>query len=76
MIDTLFFVLQIMGIVVLLVWAVIHDQLADGAPTRGPLAFKGGDYTGAGSGQGRRGGRSLTRLRGRANVKKPRSEPE
>ena len=40
MIDTLFFALQIVGIGVLLAWAVIHDKLEEGAPVRGPLAFK------------------------------------
>lgn len=40
MIDTLFFALQIIGIVILLGWAVIHDRVADGGETVGPLAFK------------------------------------
>lgn len=40
MIDTLFFALQIVGIVVLLAWAVLHDRLEPGSPVRGPLAFK------------------------------------
>lgn len=40
MIDTLFFALQIIGVCVLLGWAVIHDKLEDGDPVRGPLAFK------------------------------------
>ena len=40
MIDTLFFALQIVGIVALLGWAVIHDRVADDGETVGPLAFK------------------------------------
>lgn len=40
MIDTLFFILQIIGILVLIGWAVVHDRQAEGTPTRGPLAFK------------------------------------
>jgi hypothetical protein len=40
MIDSLFFILQIVGVVVLIGWAVLHDDLAEGALSRGPLAFK------------------------------------
>ena len=43
MIDTLFFALQIVGIGVVIGWAVVHDRLGDGAPVRGPLAFKQAD---------------------------------
>ncbi len=69
MIDTLFFALQIIGIAILLGWAVIHDRLAEGAATRGPLAFKQNDSVIAESGrdQNKRGG--LTRHRGQANLK-------
>jgi|GEM_PF-5033080 len=40
MIDTLFFALQIIGIVILIGWAVVHDRLSEGALSSGPLAFK------------------------------------
>ena len=40
MIDTLFFALQIAGITVLIGWALMHDRQREGAPTRGPLAFR------------------------------------
>ena len=54
MIDTLFFALQIAGIIVLIGWAVIHDRLREGMPTRGPLAFKqDDDLTGSKSGSRR-----------------------
>lgn len=43
MIDTLFFALQIVGVVILIGWAVVHDRLREGMPTRGPLAFKQDD---------------------------------
>ncbi|MEZ5931844.1 MAG: hypothetical protein R3F54_07840 [Alphaproteobacteria bacterium] len=40
MIDNLFFILQIIGVVILIGWAVVHDKLAEGAASRGPLAFR------------------------------------
>ena len=69
MIDTLFFLLQIIGVIVLIGWAVIHDRLEGGVPTRGPLAFKGEGWPLAEHGQKRRGKGGLTRRRGGANLK-------
>lgn len=40
MIDTLFFLLQLAVLATLLGWACLNDQVEDGAPTRGPLAYK------------------------------------
>lgn len=57
MIDTLFFALQIIGIVTLLGWAVIHDRLAEGSETVGPLAFKPSGERASG---GKRHGRNRT----------------
>ena len=57
MIDTLFFALQIIGIVTLLGWAVIHDRLGEGSETFGPLAFKPSGERASG---GKRHGRNRT----------------
>ena len=69
MIDSLFYALQIVGIVVLVGWAVIHDRLAEGAPTRGPLAYKQDD--GPAAGRSPDGGEKpgLPRHRGGATLK-------
>ena len=40
MIDTLFFALQIVGIGVLLAWAVIHDKLEEGRPGARPARLQ------------------------------------
>ena len=40
MIETLYFVLQFIGVVILLGWAIVNDRVKDGAPVRGPLAYK------------------------------------
>ncbi len=40
MIDSLFFILQVVGIVVILGWVVVQDRLEEGAQSSGPLAFK------------------------------------
>ena len=69
MIDTLFFFLQIVGVIVLIGWVVVHDRLEDGVQTRGPLAFKGEGWPPAGQGRKRRGRGGLTRRRGSANLK-------
>jgi hypothetical protein len=69
MIDTLFFLLQVIGIAVLLGWAVIHDRLADGARSSGPLAFKQTDIGKAADSQGRVRSRGLTSHRRRANLR-------
>jgi hypothetical protein len=40
MIDSLFFILQIIGVSVLLGWALLNDKTPDDGESRGPLAFK------------------------------------
>ena len=72
MIDTLFFVLQLSGIVVLLAWALAHDRLAEGTPTRGPLAFKQHDRNPPERARSRETGVGLTRRRSRSNLEKRR----
>lgn len=69
MIDTLFFALQIIGIAILLGWAVVHDRLKEGAATRGPLAFKQHNSDTAEGDQDRKKPRGLTRHRGQATLK-------
>ncbi len=69
MIDTLFFVLQIVGFLVLVGWAVIHDRIAAGARTAGPLAFKPSDTDIAERPRGRRRRSGLTSPPGEPNLK-------
>ncbi|MDH3664519.1 MAG: hypothetical protein OEU92_31650 [Alphaproteobacteria bacterium] len=69
MIDTLFFGLQIIGIVVVIGWAVLHDKLEEGTPTRGPLAFKQPERTAGGSAREPSANGGLTRHRGGSNLK-------
>ncbi len=76
MIDTLFFALQIIGIVIVLGWAMIHDQQRDGAPTRGPLAFKRDGSAAGDDAHDRKKRPGLTRRRGQANLKIEGIEPE
>lgn len=40
MIDTLFFVLQLVGVTVILSWAMTNDARGTRGRTTGPLAFK------------------------------------
>lgn len=69
MIDILFFALQIIGIAILLGWAVIHDRLKEGAPSSGPLAFKSYDPATAAGEKDQKNLRGLTRHRARATLK-------
>jgi hypothetical protein len=71
-IDSLFFVLQVIGIVVILGWVVVHDRLEDGARSSGPLAFKQADDT-AEISPGRARAPGLTRQRRRANLESRRA---
>ncbi|MGI9419983.1 MAG: hypothetical protein ACR2RA_19335 [Geminicoccaceae bacterium] len=68
MIDTLFFLLQIVGFLVLIGWAVVHDRISADGQTSGPLAYK---PSSAGSGHsGTAHPRiGLTRHSGDANLK-------
>ena len=68
MIDTLFFALQSIGIVVIIGWAVINDRLPFGRPSRGPLAYKEGGTPPADKAQAGRERRGLTRRRVRSNL--------
>ncbi len=69
MIDTFFFALQIIGIAILLGWAVIHDRLREGSPTRGPLAYKRNDSATEDREQDRKERRGLTRHGGEIILK-------
>lgn len=68
MIDTLFFGLQIFGVVVLIGWAVIHDHLKEDAPTSGPLAYKQADRADGEGSEVQKTDVGLTRRRGRFNL--------
>lgn len=68
MIDTLFFLLQIIGVIVLIGWAVLNDQLKVGALIRGPLAFKQDPATLGERSRRRKGGGGLTRHRTGLNL--------
>lgn len=67
MIDSLFFVLQVIGIVVILGWVVVQDRLEEGARSSGPLAFKQVDDVAEPS-KGRARTAGLTRRRRGANL--------
>ncbi len=62
MIDTLFFALQIVGIVVIVGWALVADRMKNGAGSRGPLAFRTGGAEAAGQPVDRRRRSGLTRF--------------
>lgn len=69
MIDTLFFLLQIIGFLVLVGWAVIYDRIpADGA-VAGPLAFKRSSADTTDPARERRPRAGLTRHQSDANLK-------
>ena len=68
MIDTLFFLLQIVGFLVLLGWAVVHDRIAADDQTSGPLAYKPISAD-AGHSRTARPRTGLTRHLGDANLK-------
>lgn len=65
MIDTLFFVLQIVGFVTLLSWAVLHDGQKEEVPTRGPLAYKQDEGAVASASRGQKRDRGLAKQPGR-----------
>ena len=46
MIDTLFFMLQLIGVAILIGWAVVNDRKRDDEPLGGPLAYKQGEKHG------------------------------
>jgi len=69
MIDALFFMLQIVGIAILLGWAVIYDRRAEGSPSGGPLAFKQKDDNEKPRGRGVRHQRLGVGLSGRQRKK-------
>lgn len=68
MIESVIFVLQLIAIIVLLGWAVVHDRLADDVRSRGPFAFRQSDALVDYSLRRPRDG-GLTRHRRRANLK-------